>query len=59
MTAKELARESAIQDIKEELKRQQKCFLSFHRNLNPIMDILVGRYLIAQSTLNPTHKKSI
>lgn len=37
MSAKELA----TRDIQEELSRQGKCFLAFHSELDPVMDIIV------------------
>lgn len=44
-----LAKIQAIQDIKEELKKEHKHMLMFKKNLNPIMDRLVKRhYIIAQ-----------
>ena len=44
MSAKELA----IQDIKNELEKNHKCFLAFRTELNPIMDKLVSEHLKAQ-----------
>lgn len=37
----ELAKEQAIQDIKEELQREHKHMLAFIKKLDPVMDILV------------------
>ena len=47
MTAKQLA----IQDIKDDLKAQGKCFLAFHSELNPIMNKLVTRQIRRQKQL--------
>ena len=45
----ELAKMQAIQDIKEELRKEHKHMLMFRKNLNPIMDKLVKRhYILAQ-----------
>lgn len=43
-----LAKMQAIQDIKDELKKERKAFMLFRKNLNPVMDELVRRhYLMA------------
>ena len=42
------AKEKAIKDIRESLRVQGKCFLAFHRELNPIMDKLVNEHIKAQ-----------
>lgn len=53
MTAKQLA----IQDIKDDLKAQGKCFLAFHSELTPIMNKLVTRQIRRQKQLqSPSHK---
>lgn len=44
-------KETAIQDIKESLRIQGKCFLAFRNELNPIMDTLVNEQLKAQQSL--------
>lgn len=38
------AKETAIQDIMDDLKQESKCFLSFRKTLNPIMDRIVKSY---------------
>lgn len=42
------AKESAVQDIMEDLAIQGKSFLAFRRNLDPIMEELVEKELKAQ-----------
>ena len=42
------AKESAIKDIKESLQLQGKCFLAFHKELNPIMQQLVRNHIKSQ-----------
>lgn len=42
------AKDSAVQDIKESLKIQGKCFLAFRAELNPVMEKLVNEQLKAQ-----------
>ena len=44
------AKESAIQDIKESLRLQGKCFIAFQKKLNPIMDELVTNQIKAQES---------
>ena len=44
------AKEVAIKDIRESLKRQGKCFLAFRVDLNPIMKDLVNEYIKAQES---------
>ena len=54
-------KESAIQDIKEDLKKQRKCFIAFHNELNPVMRKLVIQQLREQSNLSqarPSHSNS-
>lgn len=46
------AKQTAINDIKESLKEENKCFIAFHRVLNPIMDSLVRQQLDEQAKLN-------
>ena len=48
------ARQQAILDIKEDLKRNHRSFLAFHRSLNPVMEYLTTEYLNQQ--LNITHQ---
>lgn len=38
------AEEQATLDIKDELRKESKCFLAFRKKLNPIMDKLVKNY---------------
>lgn len=45
------ARQQAVLDIKDELRRSNKCFLVFRRRLNPIMKDLVNDYIKAQEEL--------
>lgn len=45
-------KQAAINDIKESLRKQGKCFIAFHRVLNPIMDILVKQQLDEQVKLS-------
>ena len=44
------AKQQAILDIKEDLKRNHKCFLAFHSELDPVMESLVNQQIKAQST---------
>ena len=44
-----LAKIQAIQDIKDELKRERKAFMLFRKNLNPVMDELVRRHYLMAS----------
>ena len=46
------AKEQAILDIKEDLKKSHKAFLAFHTKLNPIMDKLVRNQITAQYKLS-------
>lgn len=43
----EEAKQQAIQDIKEDLEKNHKCFLAFHTELDPIMEQLVNEQLRA------------
>ena len=45
------AKEKAIQDIKEDLSKQGKCFLAFKSKLNPVMDSLVKQQIEEQLKL--------
>lgn len=42
------AKETALQDIKDDLKQQSKCFISFREKLNPIMKRMVSNYIKLQ-----------
>ena len=39
-----LAKEQAIQDMRESLKEEGKCLLMFRKDLNPVMKNLVDNY---------------
>ena len=58
MSTKELA----IQDIKEDLKKQSKYFIPFHNGLNPVMRKLVIQQLRQQGSFScyckPSHANS-
>ena len=45
------AKETAIRDIKEDLKQNHKSFIAFHKELNPIMDRIVKKQLEKQCAL--------
>lgn len=45
------AKEQAIRDIKNDLRQSGKCFLAFHRELNPIMSELVNNQINRQEHL--------
>ena len=45
---KKTAKAQAIEDIKAELKKESKAFISYNTELNPIMDSLVNKYIKAQ-----------
>lgn len=45
------AEQQAIKDIKDDLKRSGKCFITFHSELNPVMDSLVSEYLNKQKSM--------
>lgn len=49
------AKEQALQDIKDDLRQDSKCFLAFKENLNPIMDELVEDYTKLQEKQNPKY----
>lgn len=42
------AKQKAIQDIRMELKKQHRCFIAFHRELNPVIDAIVNNLLEKQ-----------
>ena len=46
------AKQQAILDIKEDLGRQHKCFIAFHRKLNPAIERLVKAQIYMQEMLN-------
>ena len=52
------AKEQALIDIKKDLKKNNKCFLAFRSELNPVMRRLVYDQLKEQSTLAPSHTPS-
>ena len=49
MTPKDLA----VKEMKEELKRQNKSFLAFHNELNPMMRRLVFSQIKQHLSINP------
>lgn len=49
MTPKDVAE----REMKEELKRQNKSFLAFHNELNPVMRRLVSSQIKQQLSINP------
>lgn len=51
------AKQSAIQDIRDDLRQQGKCFIAFHRELDPIMSYLVSEQIHQQYNLK--HKKHV
>ena len=46
------AKETAIQDIKDELRQESRCFIAFRKKLNPIMKKLVKNYITLQEKPN-------
>lgn len=58
MSANEKAKEAAIEDIKNELQKQAKCFLAFIEILNPVMEKLVNQQIKRQDKISK-HKKSL
>ena len=44
--------EIATLDIKNDLRKQSRCFLTFREKLNPIMDKLVDNYIKIQEECN-------
>lgn len=42
------AKETAIQDIKDELRQESRCFITFRKKLNPIMKKMVKNYIKLQ-----------
>lgn len=51
------AQQSAIQDIKDDLRQQGKCFIAFYKELDPIMSYLVSEQIHQQNNLK--HKKHV
>ena len=47
------ARTQAIQDMMPELKKRNKSFIAFRRELNPIMRKLVSQQIRQQQSINP------
>lgn len=45
------ARQMALHDIKVELESQNKCFIAFKVDLNPVMRKMVEEYIKQQSKL--------
>jgi len=50
-------REIAIKDIREDLRKEGKSFLAFHRELNPVMNELVKNQIKAQELCNINSSK--
>lgn len=48
------AKKTAIQDIKEDLMQEGKCFLAFRKNLNPTIGNMVRKYINSQNRINKT-----
>lgn len=52
----------AVQDIQEDLRNQNKAFIAFRKDLNPIMRKLVSKQLKRQADLNvfnqPSHSNA-
>lgn len=44
------AKETAIKDIKDELRQESRSFITFRKKLNPIMNFIVKRYLKLQDS---------
>ena len=47
------ARTQAIQDMMPELKKRNKSFIAFRRELNPVMRKLVSQQIKEQKSINP------
>lgn len=45
------AREQAIKDIKEELRKQHKCFLAFHKELDSPIEKIIKSYTTKQKEI--------
>lgn len=52
-------KEIAIKDIREELSKEGKSFLAFHKELNPIMRKLVKQQLFEQGYRPKTRKTQL
>ena len=56
------ARQAAIEDIKDDLRAQGKCFIAFRSKLNPIMRKLVSHQIMEQqhaaSPFQPLHTRA-
>ena len=48
--------ELATRDIQEELSKNGKCFIAFHRELNPIMGKLVSIHIKSQQLCQANSK---
>ena len=46
------AKEQATLDIMADLEKSNKCFIAFHRELNPIMRKLVSQQIRQQQSIN-------
>lgn len=51
---KSKAKKKAIQDIKEDLMQEGKCFLAFRKKLNPTIGNMVRKYINSQNKVNKT-----
>lgn len=47
----EQAYNQAVEDIKDDLLKEGKCFLAFRKKLNPVMEEIVREYADAQSQI--------
>ena len=47
------AKEQATLDIMADLENQNKCFIAFRRELNPVMRKLVSQQIRQQQSINP------
>ncbi len=53
------AKQQAIKDIRDDLKKSGKCFITFHSELNPIMDSLVEQQIRKQTSICLTNWSTI
>lgn len=51
---KSKAKEKTIQDIKEDLMQEGKCFLAFRKKLNPTIGNMVRKYINSQRRITKT-----
>lgn len=51
---KSKAKKKAIQDIKEDLMQEGKCFLAFRKKLNPTIGNMMRKYINSQNKVNKT-----